>query len=388
MNNQRPKQQRVKAPRPIVIREAVEVQVKPKRKRNKRRRGKGPNAVVALSQNQGLSAAQRLTQTGTDRFIHIPNVKTSASQVILFSDIVTVKSFARLSQLSNTYQRYRIHNIRFRVEPQISTQTSGGYVAGFVTDPSVVVPSGAEGLNFLTSVKGAITKKWWESGVVVTPPMPDDLFCVVDSTQLRWSAAGRFVLGVDGAASVDGALTVYVDWTVELLDPTLSVTTTEEPPSFATKVAQETVSVYYSEGDSNLGYAFCPAGSTPHGIEKAFPEIESLITVEDPNPHFTFSRPVVMPSYNTDNSLKTVMECHRVVLGRTSIFGGDMLVLKMIAYGPTRTSDAVGVDGSTNMGDEKVILYPQGSIFDAGYLEFGDPPEPASVGTQYLCCAK
>lgn len=151
----------------------------------------------------------------------MPDISKLAELAIAFEQPLSPQSLPRLEKLSDAFQRIKYKRLAFRVVPQISTATSGGYVAAFVNDVTDRFTKGEKGLAKLTSMQGSKTCKWWENTTIV-PPTSDDLFYTSGSANdPRWSSPGKFVLGVDGKANQIGSLTVFLDWSVELCIPSL-----------------------------------------------------------------------------------------------------------------------------------------------------------------------
>lgn len=166
---------------------------------------------------------------GSDRFFHIENIAKLKSQTIPISAVLSAQSVPRLEKISEAFQRIKYVNLKFRVVPCVSTATSGGYVCAFIADVADHVPNTDFGLSKLTSQGGAQTKKWWETATVPAALSGDLLYTSFSPQDPRLSSPGKFVLGVDGVASQDGSLTVYLDWEVVLSVPSLEGTEAEEP---------------------------------------------------------------------------------------------------------------------------------------------------------------
>lgn len=130
----------------------------------------------------------------------------------------------RLARLASAFQRIKYVRLSFHVEPQVSTATSGGYVIGFIRDATDLIPDGESGLSILTSTQGSLTKKWWESAVLNCGGFKDLFYTTNSPTEERWSSPGILVLFADGKATQAGSLTIYVDYEIELFEPSLEVT--------------------------------------------------------------------------------------------------------------------------------------------------------------------
>lgn len=170
------------------------------------------NALVAQPQRVlGKSGTDQAVLSGTDRLLHVEELKGKGSGSMLLDFFVAPGSFKRLSKVASAFQRIRYRSLVFRVEPQISATSSGGYVAGFVSDPDDYVG----GLDELTSTAHSVTTKMWQSASV-TARIPNRLFYTSVGIEPREQSPGRFLVMVDGSATQEGSMTVFCDWSVEL----------------------------------------------------------------------------------------------------------------------------------------------------------------------------
>lgn len=174
---------------------------------------------MAHPQSPPSSGSCRLS--GTDRLLHVPDISTFNDSTIILDTPVTAQTLPRLEKISETFQRIKWHKLHFRVVPQVSTASSGGYVASFFADPSDQVSPTQFGLSKMTSQQGAKTCKWWETAKLVSPLGKDTLFTSFTPEDPRLGSPGKVVIACDGKASQRGGLTVYVDWDVELTLPSL-----------------------------------------------------------------------------------------------------------------------------------------------------------------------
>lgn len=171
-------------------------------------------ASVAIPQRIVTRTGDVATLSGTDRMQMIPDVSALKTGHIIYSELITPGDFARLKNVARSFQRIRYNSLRFRIEPQMSTATSGGYVTAFVADPADTAPQTGV-LNYLTSQKGSQTCKWWQNSTVVMPSTPR-LFYTSNSVEVREYSPGRLMVAVDGQASQKGNLTVFCEWNVTL----------------------------------------------------------------------------------------------------------------------------------------------------------------------------
>lgn len=102
------------------------------------------------------------------------------------------------------------------VTPQASAVTNGGYVCGFVMDPTDKHITA----DVLSATAGSQTKKWYESAVVRMPNKPDLLY-TSDSEEPRLSEPARFWIMSEGKPSSNLTLIVTCKWRLRLMNPTL-----------------------------------------------------------------------------------------------------------------------------------------------------------------------
>lgn len=159
--------------------------------------------------------------SGTDRLYHVEDISRLSAGRIALETPINAQSLPRLEKVSDAFQRIKFKKLQFRVTPQISTATSGGYVVAFCADVTDRFWSNEKGLSKLTSQKGSKTQKWWEGATVIGQCTNDLLYTSTSLEEPRLSSPGKFVLAVDGRASQEGSLTVHLDWCVELSVPSL-----------------------------------------------------------------------------------------------------------------------------------------------------------------------
>lgn len=174
-------------------------------------------------------------------------------------------SLPRLERVCEAFQRVTYHKLTFRISPQVSTNTSGGYIAAFIGDVSDKIQNHAHGLSKLTSQQGSKTCKWWESTTVSYSPTKDLFYTSVSLQDMRLSSPGKFVLAVDGAASQEGGCTVYVDWDVTLSGPSLEEDEPEgRPPTLLRPLV-------FKAGSAGI-YVYKTDKTTSNDIRKALPD--------------------------------------------------------------------------------------------------------------------
>lgn len=168
-------------------------------------------APVALPTSVRGGGTDVAHMSGTDRIFHGEISNKEAEGAIKCSLLVTPALFTRLATVARAYQRIRYKSLRFVIDTQIGTTTSGGYVVGFVRDPADDVTT----LNSLLAQKGSVATKWWQTSSVTATP-PNKLFYTSESVEIREFSPGKLILMVDGKASQVGSFTIFAHWTVEL----------------------------------------------------------------------------------------------------------------------------------------------------------------------------
>lgn len=191
--------------------------------------------------------------SGSDRLLHIDDISTLKPTTVPLSIPITAQSVPRLEKIAEAFQRITYKSLKFRVVPQVSTATSGGYVCAFIADVGDSVSSSEYGLSKLTSQAGAQTKKWWETASCNSCLSGDLLYTSFSVEDPRLSAPGRFVLGVDGVSSQRGSLTVYMDWDVDLSVPSL-----EGPEMEESKIPTLQYSLWTKAGSNGLYFLTNP----------------------------------------------------------------------------------------------------------------------------------
>lgn len=181
-------------------------------------------AVVSTVSTVRSSASDSARMSGIDRIFHGSVELNLREGVTAVSTLIGPSVFKRLALVARAYQRIRYLRLRFRMEPQMSTSTSGGYVIAFIRDPADIVGD----ISSLTAQQGSVTTKWWQSSVVNVAP-PNRLFYTSESVEVREYSPGRLVLMVDGPATQVGSYTIFAEWTVELSSPALEQVRQVEP---------------------------------------------------------------------------------------------------------------------------------------------------------------
>lgn len=339
---------------------------------SRRRRGRGKrrgmNAPVALAQPSGISQTptEVIKIRGSDRFAHISDISILAGTSIAINVPITVDSFKRLEGLSNNYQNYMITNLTFKVCPQVSTATNGGYVVGYSDDPDTIIPEGENGLNAITALSRSQTKKWWEDSVINTVRKNRTLFTQTTGEK-RFYADGLFVLGVDGkSTTTGGSLTIYAEYEVHLMKPVLRIEDMNQNDGAFFDKSETAVKVLWESGDSNLGYlAAINSSGKVEDIEFAFPRIKEcfgdskriyLDGTQAPFPLF--------PGNKSNGVSEYAFQLHYIEYIAKGIDSKSMLIFGVNGTQPAEAY--VGTDYSTNadLGLEWVTAWELGAPFN------------------------
>lgn len=133
---------------------------------------------------------------------------------------ITAGSSLRLNNIAKAFQRIRWQLVSVTVTPQVSVMVSGGYVAGFIMDPSDATVSAAQ----LSATQNSKTKKWYES-CVINMPQKRDLLYTSTGEDPRLSIPAIFWLITEGPPTSDVNVVLTFNWKVHLTEPTVEMGT-------------------------------------------------------------------------------------------------------------------------------------------------------------------
>jgi len=146
------------------------VPVRRTRPRRRQRAGGGGASVGDIAPSRiPPPSGSRITLSGEDRIFTV-DVKKDRS--VLSSVSIDSGMSPRLRTIARAYQRVKWNRVTIMVTPQASATTNGGYVCGFVMDPTDQHVTAEQ----LSSTQGATTKKWYETATVNMPAKPDLLY--------------------------------------------------------------------------------------------------------------------------------------------------------------------------------------------------------------------
>lgn len=181
--------------------------------RSRNRRSNRATGVDIAPSRIPATRGGSISVSGEDRLAAF-DLKAKAT---VFSSIqISPGASSRLSTLAKAYQRIRWNSVRIIVTPQASAMTNGGYVCGFIMDPSDEAITAKD----LTASQGSQTKKWYESAVVQMPGKTDLLY-TSPGEDPRLNVPSTFWIISEGPPSSDLTVIVTFHWTVTLITPTL-----------------------------------------------------------------------------------------------------------------------------------------------------------------------
>lgn len=286
--------------------------------------------------------------SGVDRIYSGAIGPTWPTGTVCVDAFVSPGIFKRLALVARAYQRIRYVRLRFRVEPQMSTATSGGYIVGFVRDPADKVTT----LDGLTAQQGSVTTKWWQSAVIDATP-PQRLFYTSDSAEVREYCPGRLVLIVDGVATQTGSFTIFCEWKVELTSASL------EEPKDVSVVTTTKKNLYIVTGKTGLWGD--KAGTIDH--------VDQLLSGAVVGHSYKLPYPVTIPSTSNNgrvahwlkvNAANATLPCYESV---SDTDGGVQTVDNLFLPAGTPLEDATP---TPVQGEE---LAPSSSVFQTTMAE-------------------
>lgn len=152
---------------------------------------------------------------GCDRLVSLQLEQSATALGAIILDVLAEASMSkRLQTLSQAFERITFLSLTYRVTPKAASIITGGYVAGFVPDPEDSIST----VESLLATQGAQSGHWWETREV-RPRLERKQLFTHQGNEVRLRSPGRFVLISDGASTGSLPLSVDVEWTVELSQP-------------------------------------------------------------------------------------------------------------------------------------------------------------------------
>lgn len=155
-----------------------------------------------------------------EELIDIVQVTSSQEGEVIFNRLVTPKVVARLSTVSDVYQRIKWNKAEINIVPLNGSTTTSGYTAGYVEDPEIPIPTGKAVIRFLTAMRSTVVRQAWVAdcaGKLVAPSNLPEMYTQVGSDIRRW-AIGRVVIAAGGNI-VNGSFQVMLKYDVEMFVP-------------------------------------------------------------------------------------------------------------------------------------------------------------------------
>lgn len=221
----------------------------------------GGGAPVSTRATVAVHQTGHLRLAGTDRFGHIADLSKYGEGAVVFDVPVIPAGVPRLRNLAASYQRIVWRKLVFRFEPMVPSITSGGYVCGFVPDPDDDLASG-NSIDRLLAHTGSKMVKAWQAAVVAHKCVGDRLFTSRPvNGESRLYSPGRVALVIDTKISAGkdtpAGLSIYVDWEVELMEPSL------EGPSTKAVTLEARASFYARSSNVGLWWKDGSGGDDP-----------------------------------------------------------------------------------------------------------------------------
>ncbi|APG76927.1 putative capsid protein [Hubei permutotetra-like virus 11] len=139
-----------------------------------------------------------------------------SGKAVFMSVDISPSMSARLTTIARAYQRIKWNAVKIVVTPQASAMTNGGYVCGFIADPSDRAVTASD----LSASQGAQTKKFYETAVVYMPRKTDLLYTSAGEDPRLFMPASFWIIS-EGLPSSNLTMIVSVVWDVTLSQPTL-----------------------------------------------------------------------------------------------------------------------------------------------------------------------
>lgn len=176
--------------------------------------------VTYRSRIKNSLATSQLILEGQDQLAFVADVSKLNDGDIVVAEEITAASFPRLAATSRTFQRIKYHKLKFDVQSQMPTSTSGGFISAFITDPNDLVSGTPDGKERLMANKGSMATKAYDSFSVIGKPSQSPLF-TNQVGEPRLYSPGQFVMVVNGKLSQEGSVMVTCKWKVTLSQPTV-----------------------------------------------------------------------------------------------------------------------------------------------------------------------
>lgn len=142
---------------------------------------------------------------------------------VLANLVVEPALTSRLRKLASAYQRITYTKLVFRIVPQFSTATTGGYVSGFVRDAADKLPNIGTA-NYLITNTGASTASWWLENTIPLRNLGQFYTNkpAEGADSLRLYSPGFVAVVCDTPPNQQGYITIQLEWEAVLTHATTS----------------------------------------------------------------------------------------------------------------------------------------------------------------------
>lgn len=183
-----------------------------------------PFAPVALGKYTPPTRRDVARVCGSDRIgepIAVDATTTIGS--VLATLVIEPALTSRLRKLASAYQKITYTKMVFRIVPQFSTATTGGYVSGFVRDAADKLPNVGTA-NYLITNTGASTASWWLENTIPLRNLGQFYTNkpAEGADSLRLYSPGFIAVVCDTPPNQLGYITIQLEWEAVLTHATTS----------------------------------------------------------------------------------------------------------------------------------------------------------------------
>jgi hypothetical protein len=142
---------------------------------------------------------------------------------IVFNQLITPTSVARLGVLSKAFQRIDWTSCSLHLVALNGSTIQSGYTMGWIEDPEILPPTGSksEVIPFLTSLRSTSVRQNWveaTSGIQVATPDKPEMYTQLGSDVRRYSP-GRLVVAIAGDVGTQATFQLMLRYNVRLYVP-------------------------------------------------------------------------------------------------------------------------------------------------------------------------
>nr|AYA50295.1 coat protein [Betanodavirus sp.] len=201
----------------------------PKRRANNNRR-RNNRADAPLAKASTITGFGRGTNdvhlTGMSRIAQaVLQAGAGTDGHIVVNEVIVPELLPRLGHAARIFQRYAVETLEFDIQPMCPANTGGGYIAGFLPDPT----DSDHTFGALQASRGSVVAKWWESRTV-RPQYTRSLLWTSTGKEQRLTSPGRLLLLCVGNNTDVINVSVLCRWSVRLSVPSLETPEDIAPP--------------------------------------------------------------------------------------------------------------------------------------------------------------